>query len=65
MALRLMDMDLDLRPMDLGLDLTIPESEDLDSNLKKEDSDLPIWDFTTSLELCELEMKNIGRGENF
>ena len=35
-----MDWDLDLRPVDL--DLTISESENLDS-------DLPLWDLTTSL----------------
>ena len=47
--LNLRPVDLDLRPMDL--DLTISKSEDLhlDSDLEKEDLDLPLWNLTTSL----------------
>ena len=45
-------MDLDLRPVDSDLDFTISESVDLDldSDLKKEDFDLPLWDLTTTLD---------------
>ena len=32
-----------------GLGMTISESEDLNSDLEKEDLDLPLWDLTTSL----------------
>ena len=51
-----MNWDLNLRPVDfdsrpLDLDFTISKSEDLhlDSDLEKEDLDLPLWDLTTSL----------------
>ena len=53
------DLNLDFRPVDLrplDLELTISASEDLDSDLEKEDLDLylPLWDLTISLRAGEL-----------